>query len=91
MVRALTDNLTPDERKRFMEKIFGVRESVLDRFFMRDLYCAQTISNDQCLQGMTTLSQVERHESLKRKMWGEVVITDSHRPGKNPHPSYPRK
>ena len=85
MVRALTDTLTPDKRKRFMDKIFGVRESVLDRFFIRDLYCAQTISNDQCLQGMTTLSQVERHESLQRKMWGEVVITDSHRPGKNPY------
>jgi len=34
---------------------------------------------------MTTLSQVEREESLKRKMWGEVVLTDSHRPGKNPY------
>ncbi len=52
---------------------------------MRELYCAQTISNDQCLQGMTTLSQVQQEESLKRKMWGEVVITDSHQPGKNPY------
>lgn len=79
MVRVLRDRMPPEEQKRFMEKIQKLKEVIHGKFFIRELYCSLTITNDQCLQGYETLAQVEPTPDLRRKMWAEVVITDSHR------------
>lgn len=83
VVRALKDRLPAEEQKRFMDQILKAKEIIQDKFSIRDLYCSLTISNDQCLQGYETLASVEATPDLRRKMWSEVIVTDSHRALKN--------
>ncbi|CAI2717385.1 hypothetical protein [Nitrospina watsonii] len=84
MVQALRDRLSPEEQKRFMDRIVGVKSTIHDKLFIRELYCSLTIPNDQCLQGYRTLASVEPDPALRRKMWAEVVITDSAGNSENP-------
>ncbi len=77
MVAALKENLSPKERARFLEKVFQLKKTIQSQLSIRDLYCSQHISNDQCAQGYATLAKVKPVGPLARKQWREVVVTDS--------------
>ena len=84
MVRALQENLSPEERNRFLEKIYQLKKTIQSQLSIRNLYCSQNISNDQCMQGYATLASVKPAGPLARKRWREVVVTDSTLPQKDP-------
>lgn len=84
MVRALKENPSPEERHRFLEKIFQLKKTIRSRLSIRDLYCSQNISNDQCMQGYATLASVKPEGFLAKKRWREVIVTDSTLPQKDP-------
>jgi hypothetical protein len=84
MVRALRDNPPLEEQKRFIAKVQDLKKQIQSNLHIRQLYCTFKISNEQCLLGYQTLSEVEPGRAMSRISWAAVAVTDSHLPEKDP-------
>ena len=84
MTEALRDRPSPQEQDRLLGEVRELKRKIYTNFFIRDLYCTQTLSNEQCLQGYLTLASILPEGPLLSKSWGAVVISDTLVPGGDP-------
>jgi hypothetical protein len=84
MVDFLKDNLSEEEQSKFIDKILDLKKEIISGLHISELYCTKKIDNKECLQGYETLAKISPTEEIKKKMWRQVVVTDSNDPLKNP-------
>jgi len=84
MTDFLKERLSDEEQSQFIEKIRGLKKEIISGLHISELYCTKKIDNKECLQGYETLAKVNPTEKIKKKMWRQVVVTDSNDPLKNP-------
>ena len=85
MAEFLSRRLPEKERQQFLDRIYFLKRSVAGKVRIGQLYCAMTVSNDQCLQGYENLAAALEMKSASNSDWREIVITDVHEPQENPH------
>lgn len=78
MIKALRDKPSPEDKKKFIAQIRGLKQQIQSSLRIRELYCTFKISNAQCLQGYRALALVEPGRSMGRMSFASVAITDSH-------------
>jgi hypothetical protein len=59
----------------FLDQVRSLKQKILKNIKVRDFYCSQEISNDDCLRGYKNLVLVKLPSTLKTTGWREVVIT----------------
>jgi hypothetical protein len=84
IVDFLKKKLSEDEQSQFIEKILDLKKEIISGLHISELYCTKKIDNQECLQGYETLVKITPTEEIKKKMWRQVVVTDSNDPLKNP-------
>ncbi|MGV7220854.1 MAG: hypothetical protein ACQ9MH_04955 [Nitrospinales bacterium] len=84
MADFLKDKLTVEEQSQFIDKILDLKKEIISGLNISELYCTKKIDNKECLQGYETLVKITPTEEIKKKMWRQVVVTDSNDPLKNP-------
>ncbi len=84
MIQEIKSNLTEQQQKEFLEKIFSHKEKIHSQLTIRQLYCSQKISNEQCLKGYQTLSSILPDPVLQNKQWSAIVISNTHFSEKDP-------
>tara|TARA_B100000686_G_scaffold343531_1_gene424540 strand:+ start:1238 stop:2530 length:1293 start_codon:yes stop_codon:yes gene_type:complete len=84
ILKFLESPLTLVEQQKFLNEVNEVKQFILDKINVRDLYCTQRISNNECLTGYKTLAKVLKNTLIKNKQWNEVIITNSYSPLENP-------
>ena len=67
-----------EEQTAFLDKIRGLKQGIFRKLKIKQLYCSQEVSNDDCLKGYENLAFVRLPASLRTIGWQEVVITHSH-------------
>ena len=83
MIRVLQDTPSAEEQKQFIAKVHQLKKQIQSGLHIRELYCTFKISNEQCLQGYQTLTEVEPDRRMGRMSWAAVAITDTHLPEKD--------
>jgi regulator of replication initiation timing len=84
MILALQSTPSAEEQKQFIAKVHQLKKQIQSGLHIRELYCTFKISNEQCLQGYQTLSEVEPGRRMSRMSWAAVAVTDSHLSEKDP-------
>ncbi len=74
----LTKQLSHEEQTAFLDKIRGLKQTIARNLRIKEFYCSQEISNDDCLKGYENLALVRLPNTLKTSGWQEIVITRSH-------------
>lgn len=77
LLRFLETNLPEPEQKIFLEKIRSVKQAILRKVIIPELYCSQRISNDDCLAGYRNLLSAVEGVTVGKIRWREVVLTNS--------------
>jgi len=72
------------EQMAFLDKIRALKQDISRNLRIKEFYCSQEVSNDDCLQGYENLARVRLPETLKTSGWQEIVITHSHTPSDGP-------
>jgi len=83
MIRALKDTPSAEEQNQFIAKVHQLKKQIQSGLHIRELYCTFKISNEQCLQGYQTLTEVEPDRRMSRMSWAAVAITNTHLPEKD--------
>jgi hypothetical protein len=83
MIRILRDTPSADKQKQFISTFHELKKQIQSGLHIRELYCTFKISNEQCLQGYQTLSNVEPDRRMGRMSWVAVAVTDTHLPEKD--------
>jgi hypothetical protein len=82
----LTKQRNHEEQTAFLDKIRGLKQIIAKNLRIKEFYCSQEISNEDCLKGYENLALVRLPNTLKTSGWQEIVIahsqTSSDGPGK---------
>ena len=84
MADFLKEKLSEEEQSQFIDNILYLKKEIISGLNISELYCTKKIDNQECLQGYETLVKITPTEEIKKKMWRQVVVTDSNDPLKNP-------
>jgi hypothetical protein len=84
MADFLKERLSEEEQSQFIGKIRNLKKGIISGLNISELYCTKKIDNKECLKGYETLAKVTPTEEIKKKMWRQVLVTDSNDPLKNP-------
>jgi hypothetical protein len=84
MIRFLEAIPPEPEQKTFLEKVRSVKQAILRRVMIPELYCSKRISNDDCLGGYANLLAAAEGMASGKTRWREVVVTDSFAALENP-------
>ena len=77
VVQFLNEQRSQKEQIAFLDKIRGLKKDIAKNLRIKNFYCSQEISNDDCLKGYENLSLVRLPKTLKTTGWQEIIITHS--------------
>ncbi len=80
----LKKQMSRDEQTAFLDKIRGLKQEISKNLRIKQFYCSQEISNNECLKGYESLALVKLPNNLKTSGWQEIIITLSHTTPDNP-------
>jgi hypothetical protein len=66
-----------EEQTAFLDEIRGLKQLITKNLKIKEFYCSQEISNEDCLRGYKNLSLVRLPNTLKTSGWQEILITHS--------------
>ncbi|QPJ64536.1 MAG: hypothetical protein G3M78_03645 [Candidatus Nitrohelix vancouverensis] len=75
MVNYLNDRLSLDERNAYLDRVSQVKRGIIQRTLVPDMFCKQSISNENCLKGYESLLLATQLTELKRLKWRSIAIT----------------
>lgn len=78
VTKFLNNRLSQEEQTAFLDKIRGLKKDISRKLRIKEFYCSQEISNDECLKGYESLASVRLPDTLKSIGWQEIVINRSH-------------
>ena len=78
IIQFLNTRQSPEEQTTFLDKIRELKQDIAKNLRIKQFYCSQEISNEDCLQGYENLASVRLPDTLKTSGWQEIIITDSH-------------
>ena len=78
VIQFLNQQRSREEQTAFLDKIRGLKQKISKKLRIKEFYCSQEISNEDCLKGYENLALVRLPNTLKTSGWQEIVITDSH-------------
>ena len=73
-----------EEQTAFLDKIRGLKQLIAKNLRIKEFYCSQEISNEDCLKGYENLALVRLPNTLKTSGWQEILITGSHNSSDGP-------
>ena len=80
MVEFLNHPISGEERNQLLDQVASLKKQILSKIRITQLYCAQNISNEDCIKGYQNLSVAPLGKGLIKTRWREIKITDSHQP-----------
>jgi len=81
----LEQQQSDEKKKQFLEKIHALKQTILKKITVSQLYCSMRISNEQCYAGYQNLAKIKPESSLNKMKWREIVISDGHVFQKDPY------
>ena len=70
----LRQRLSKEEQSRYMEKTLALKKQAQNRLEGKEVYCSQSISNEQCLAGYDALAVALSTTDRKHTRWNKIVI-----------------
>jgi hypothetical protein len=74
----LNTQISHEEQTIFLDKIKALKQLIAKNLRIKEFYCSQEISNEDCLKGYENLALVRLPNTLKTSGWQEILITRSH-------------
>ena len=78
VIQFLNKRPSQEDQTSFLNKIREVKQSISRNLRIKQFYCSQEISNDDCLAGYENLASVRLPDTLKDSGWQEIIITRYH-------------
>ena len=78
VIRFLNKRRSQAEQTTFLDKIHDLKQEIFKNLRIKEFYCSQEISNDDCLMGYENLALVRLPSIIKTSGWQEIIITHSH-------------
>jgi hypothetical protein len=66
-----------EEQTAFLDQIRGLKQLIAKNLRIKEFYCSQEISNEDCLKGYENLALVQLPNTIKTSGWQEILITRS--------------
>lgn len=84
VLQFLNSQQSQEEQTAFLDKIRGLKQDISKKLRIKQFYCSQEVSNDDCLKGYESLASVRLPDNLRSIGWQEIVITHSHTEPESP-------
>lgn len=84
VIQFLNKRRSQEEQTAFLDKIRGLKRDISKNLRIKQFYCSQEVSNNECLKGYESLASVRLPSTLKKSGWQEIIITLSHTPPDGP-------
>ncbi len=78
VIQFLNNRPSHEEQTAFLDKIRGLKQDISRKLKIKQFYCSQEISNNDCLKGYENLAAMKLPGRLKTIGWQEIAITHSH-------------
>ena len=75
VIQFLNKRASKEDQTFFLDKIHEVKQSISRNLRIKQFYCSQEISNEDCLAGYENLAAVRLPDTLKDSGWQEIIIT----------------
>ena len=75
VIQFLNKRASKEDQTSFLDKIHEVKQSISRNLRIKQFYCSQEISNEDCLAGYENLAAVRLPDTLKDSGWQEIIIT----------------
>ena len=75
IIQFLNKRTSQEDQTSFLDKIQEVKQNISRNLRIKNFYCSQEISNDDCLAGYENLASVRLPDTLKDSGWQEIIIT----------------